>query len=142
MAVETKNGTYLVTHAVATPLGEAGHINPNRLYSFWLMLTYEQKLRNHPSFYQVITDFNKQSQIKFNKALRNKPVFYTFIEPNKALQPLFLSAPLKANRFWVLKPHWESISDMNWQKSTEIMLFLLFSLALNLVGCINIASNR
>lgn len=137
-----KNGTYPVTHALTTPLGEGEAINPNRLYSFWLLITYKQKLRKNSSFYQMISDFNAQSKVEFKSSLRNKPVFYTFIEPNKALQSLFLSTTLKTNRFWVLEPHWESISDMNKQKTNEVLLFLLLFLALNVVSCINIASYR
>lgn len=137
-----KNGSYLITHTLATPMESGDSINTNRLYNFWLVLSYKQHLRGGSTFNEKTQLYNEQCRIDFQSSFKQKPIFYTIAEPNRDFKRLLSTLSSRDHQFLALEPHWESVSDMKGQKTTDILLFSALFLVFILIGGINIAVYR
>lgn len=137
-----KTNRYPISHHIISPIGEGDAINPQRFYTYWLLLTHKQSVTKGPLFYDKINLFNESAKEKTRNLLQNKPLFYTIAEQNKGLSPLLRSNRMAAPWVLMLVPHWESVASYKRGERLQTGLILLAFLSLGLIGCLSAAEKR
>jgi len=139
-----KGGSYTVTHQIASPLGDGAAIQPRERYPCWLLINYTQRLKKTRNFYTRIDTFAVQAKDKARQALRRKPVFYTPESKPNFFSPLKTQVmkPAANAPILLLAAHWESIATYKKNQYKMALLLSLGFLAMQLIGCLMMSSNR